>query len=64
MARVELGQHLETGGRGVSFSKPGCLVSFVGVKRVLGAPFRVIDEVTRSGEADLEWLSARVGELS
>ena len=49
MAWAELGQHLETGGQGVSFSKPGCLVSSVGVERVLGAPFRMIDEVTRSG---------------
>ena len=40
------------------------LVSFVGFKRVLGAPFRVTDEVFRSGEADSEWLSAGVGELS
>ena len=39
VAWAELGQHLGTGGRDVSFSKPGCLVSFVGVERVLGAPF-------------------------
>jgi len=64
MAGADLGQRLETVGRGVSFSQPGCLVSFVGVERVLGAPFRVIDDFTRSGEADLDWLSARVGELS
>ena len=64
MAGADLGQRLETVGRGVSFSQPGCLVSSVGVDRALGAPFRVIDDFTRSGEADLEWLSARVGELS
>ena len=64
MAWAELGQHVAIGGRGVSFSNPGCLVSFVGVERVLGAPFRVTDEVARSGETDLEWLSARVGEIS
>ena len=34
------------------------------VSMVLGAPFRVIDEVACSGEADSEWPSARVGELS
>ena len=28
----------------------------------MGAPFWVIGDVTRSGDADLEWLSARVGE--
>ena len=64
MAGADLGQRLETLGRDVSFSPPGCLVSFVGVERVLGAPFRVIDDFTRSGEADLEWLRARVDELS
>ena len=59
---LDLEQRLELVGQGVSFSKPGCLVSFVGVERVLGAPFRVIDEVTRSGDADRKWLRARVGE--
>ena len=52
---------MEALGQGVSFSKPGCLVSFVGVVRVLGAPFRVIDDDTFSGKADFEWLKARVG---
>ena len=64
MAGADLMQHMEIAGRGVSFSQPGCLVSFVGVERVLGAPFRVIDDFTRLGEADLEWVRARVGELS
>ena len=59
-----LGQRLETAGPGVHFLQPGCLVSFAGVIRVLGAPFRVIEDFTRSGEAESEWLSARVGELS
>ena len=35
MAGADMGQRLETVGRGVSFSQPGCLVSFVGVERVL-----------------------------
>ena len=55
---------MEALGQGVSFSKPGCLVSFVGVERVLGAPFRVIDDDALSGKADLEWLKARGGERS
>ena len=58
------GKRMEAPGQGVSFSEPGCLVTFVGVERVLGAPFRVIDGDAISGKADLEWLRARVGELS
>ena len=42
--------------------KPPCLVSLVGVERVLGAPFRVIDLDTEA--ADLQWLKAQVNELS
>jgi hypothetical protein len=42
------------------FSKPPCLVSFVGVERLLGAPFRVIDK--RSKSTDVKWLQARVKE--
>ena len=61
---VDRGQRMEVFGQGVSFSKPGCLVSFVGVERVLGAPFRVIGDGALSGKADLEWLKARIGERS
>ena len=61
MTWVDRGERMEALGQGVSFSKPGCLVSFVGVVRVLGAPFRVIDDDTFSGKADFEWLKARVG---
>ena len=42
------------------FSKPPCLVSFVGVERLLGPPFRVIDK--RSKSTDVKWLQARVKE--
>ena len=43
-------------------NKPPCLVSLVGVERVLGAPFRVID--TYSEAADVQWLKVQVNELS
>ena len=64
MAGADLEQRSETVGQVASFSEPGCLVSFVGVERVLGAPFRVIDDVTRSGDADFERLRAQVSEQS
>ena len=41
---------------------PGCLVSFVGVQRLLGSPFRIIDSPT--AEADIRWLQERVEELT
>ena len=41
---------------------PGCLVSFVGVQRLLGSPFRIIDSAT--AEADTRWLQERVEELT
>jgi len=41
---------------------PGCLVSFVGVQRLLGSPFRIIDSST--AEADIRWLQERVEELT
>ena len=59
---VDLEELLETRDPGVSCPIPGCLVSFVGVERVLDAPFRVIDDSTLSGDADLEWLKGRVNE--
>ena len=50
---MDLEELLETVDQGVSCSKPGCLVSFVGVERALGASFRVIDDLTLSGVTDL-----------
>jgi len=41
---------------------PGCLVSFVGVQRLLGSPFRIIGSAT--AEADTRWLQERVEELT
>ena len=62
MSGADLEQRLKTVDQGVSFSKPRCLVSFVGVERVMSAPFRVIDDFTCSGYTDLVWLKARVDE--
>ena len=59
---VDLEELLETVDQDVSCFKSGCLVSFVGLERVLGAPFRVTDDSTLSGDADLECLKARVHE--
>ena len=39
MARTDLEQRLEVVSQGVLFSKPRCLVSFVGVERVFGRSF-------------------------
>jgi hypothetical protein len=47
---------------GVHFAKPSVLVSIVGVERLLGSPFRVVDSNTSS--TDMAWIKARVTELA
>jgi len=41
---------------------PGCLVSFVGVQKLLGSPFRIIDSAT--ADIDTRWLQERVEEVT